>query len=127
MRTTSVAVLGMVGIALIVIGAVVSWQRTLIPGSLDGEIRNVVSYEVDQPGVDDWVSLSINDREITTGNDALVCLREDSTVAKTAFSRRTQVDGAQCELPFPRQAVTDTVVPLLLAGILAFCLRPRRP
>lgn len=57
----------------------------------------IVSYEVDQPGVDGWVSLSVNDREITTGNDALVCLCEDSAVVR-----------------------------LLLAGILASLVLPRR-
>ena len=126
MRKMSLTVLGLVGAVLIVVGVAVSWQRTLIPGALDGTVRNIVTFEVDQPGVDDWVSLSVDDREITTGNDALMCLRDGTTVTKSSFSRQVHVDGAPCELPFPRQAVSDTIVPLLLAGILASIVLPRR-
>lgn len=117
-RIVSVIGLGVVGIALIILGSVTSWQRTLIPGSFDGEVQNIVTYEVDQPGVDDWVSLSIGGHETTTGNDALVCMEEGSIITKAPFSRHVFVDGQQCELPFPRQALTDSVVPLLLVGVL---------
>lgn len=126
MRMLSLTVLGLVGAVLLVVGVAVSWQRTLIPGALDGTVWNIVLFEVDQPGVDDWVGLSIDDREITTGNDALMCLRDGSTVTKTSFSRQVHVDGAPCELPFPRQAVADTIVPLLLAGILASLVLSKR-
>lgn len=127
MRMVSLTVLGLVGAVLIVVGVAVSWQRTLIPGAFDGTAGNIETFEVDQPGIDDWVSLSIDDREITTGNDALMCLREGSTVTKSSFSHHMYVDEESCDLPFPRQAVTDTVVPLLLTGILAsFVLSKRR-
>ena len=126
LRILSLTVLSLVGTVLIIAGVAVSWQRTLIPGAFGGTVRNIVAFEVDQPGVDDWVSLSIDDREITTGNDALMCLRDGSTATKTSFSRQVYVDGVPCELPFPRQAVSDTIVPLLLAGILASIVLSKR-
>lgn len=122
----SLGLLGLVGIILIVAGVAVSWQRTLIPGSLDGITREITAYEVDQPGVDDRVSMHINDRTIITGNDALVCLSDDSSVAKSSLSRSVEVDGKTCELPLPRQAITDTIVPLLLAGTLVSIFLVRR-
>lgn len=79
MRMLNLTVLGLVGAVLIVVGVAVSWQRTLIPAALDGTVRNIATFEVDQPGVDDWVSLIVDDNEITTGNDALMCLRDGST------------------------------------------------
>ena len=126
MRMLNLTVLELVGAVLIVVGVAVSWQRTLIPAAFGGTVRNIATFEVDQPGVDDWVSLSIDDREITTGNDALMCLRDGSTATKTSFSRQVYVDGVPCELPFPRQAVSDTIVPLLLAGILASIVLSKR-
>lgn len=126
MRMLSLTVLGLVGAVLIVLGVAVSWQRTLIPAALDGTVRNIMTFEVDQPGVDDWVSLSVDDSEITTGNDALMCLRDGSTATKSSFSRQVYVDGVPCELPFPRQAVSDTIVPMPLAGILASIVLPQR-
>lgn len=126
MRMLSLTVLGLVGAVLIVVGVAVSWQRTLIPAALDGKVRSIATSEVDQPGVDDWVSLIVDDNEITTGNDALMCMRDGSTATKSAFSRQVYVDGVPCELPFPRQAVSDTIVPLLLAGILASIVLSKR-
>lgn len=126
MRMLNLTALGLGGAVLIVVGVAVSWQRTLIPAALDGTVRNIATFEVDQPGVDDWVSLIVDDNEITTGNDALMCLRDGSTATKSAFSRQVYVDGVPCELPFPRQAVSDTIVPLLLAGILASIVLSKR-
>lgn len=104
-----------------------SWQRTLIPSQLDGVARDIVIFEVDQPGVDDWVSLRINDQEIVTGNGALTCLRDGSTARKESWSRVVNVNGKVCTLPIPRQALTDVAVPFLLVGglVAIWVLRSR--
>ena len=45
MRMLNLTVRGLVGAVLIVVGVAVSWQRTLIPGALDGTVRNIVTFE----------------------------------------------------------------------------------
>lgn len=116
---TALGALVLAGLILIVAGAIVSWQRTLIPSSFEGTVQDVSVYEVDQPGVDDWVSMRIGRQQITTGNEALTCLQEGSQVEKPVWSRRVLVDGHACELPMPRQALTDTLMPLVLIATLA--------
>ena len=115
---TALGVLVLAGLILIATGAIVSWQRTLIPSNFEGTVQDVSVYEVDQPGVDDWVSMRIGHQQITTGNDGLTCLQEGTQVEKSAWSRRVLLDGDACELPMPRQAMTDTLLPLGLIAVL---------
>lgn len=123
---TARGLLGFAAMILIIAGAIVSWQRTLIPSNFEGTVQDVSVYQVDQPGVDDWVSMRIGHQQITTGNDALTCLREGAQVEKSALSRRVLVDGNACELPVPREALTDTFVPLVLIATLVALTRPRQ-
>nr|BFF05110.1 hypothetical protein GCM10023233_00790 [Brevibacterium otitidis] len=106
----------MLWFTLTIIGSVVSWHRTLIPVQVDGVVRDLVIYEIDQPGVDDWVELRIGGRRIVVGNEALRCVKADSTLHKAAWSRMVEVNGTECMLPLPRQALTDTLLPLAIFG-----------
>lgn len=119
LRSWRVLVLLVVCAALIVPGVALSWQRSLIPNSLDGAVGSVTLVEVDQPGVDDWVTIDLGGRMLTTGPASLICLSDGAEVVKGSWTRDVEVDGESCRLPFPRQALADTVVPIATLAVLA--------
>ena len=118
LRSAAAAVLLLVCGAFVVIGLLVAWQRTLIPLELHGTVTRFAAVEVDQPGVDDWVEFHIGDTRHLTVIASLSCIGEGVEVEKDAWSRTITVNGQDCRLPAPRQAIADTVVPSTILALI---------
>ncbi|WP_209370919.1 hypothetical protein [Brevibacterium renqingii] len=106
----------------IVLGAAVAWQRSLIPLELHGKVTELAAVEVEQPGVDDWVEFHLGPTRFAAGIASLSCISDGVEVEKKAWSRQVAVDGQPCVLPWPRQAIADSVVPCAILALIALII-----